>query len=512
MNEDEGRVRAVSIALAEIARVLESMDAPHERVQRALELARPMIPFSRCAVLTTAPARWFVVTPATYGDETEVLRSRMTRALSVMTDAPHRPAPPREPGAGHLTVPVTSLDQVVGVLTVEPQPGHAFEAEELRLSTVVAAQIGAYLTMIRLRDEEVRSNRRLVAAQDFQQVLVGMVSHDLRNPLSVITVAATNLLRKANDPALARTVERTLRCAHRANRIIADLLDVSWARVNGEVEIAPKPVELDAHLEDLVAELRVTHASTPIVLEASGDPVHGEWDPERINQAVTNLVANAVQHADEEAPVKVSLSGGSRQVQISVTHTGAVIPPEDVETMLDPFAAGPNALRRPSTAVSLQLHIVKQIAEAHGGQLEWRSSEPQTTFTLVLPRQARRTADSRGVLVVDDDLDTRSAMVEALEAQGYRVATATNGERALEQLKRGLKPQVVLLDLHMPVMDGATLCTHVLEDPELKEIPLLILSSDRAAAAQLTRQGAAGFLPKPLQVESLLATVKRVTA
>ena len=508
---DDAGPSAAFLTLAEVARVLESVDKPHERVQRALELVGAVVPCTRCGVLTTSPSRWLIVTPATYGEDTERLRSRLTRALALLTDE-------RAPGgsgddAANLTVPITGLDQVIGVLSVEPPAGVTLEVEHLRLLTVVASQLGAYLTMLRLRDEESRATRKLVAAHDFQQLLVGMVSHDLRNPLSVITVAATNLLRRPGDPALQRTYERTLRCAQKANRIISDLLDVTDSRVKGELGINPRRMELKAHLEEIIGDARITHGVHPIELEVPAGEVWGQWDADRLTQAISNLVNNAVQHGDEGTKVRVRLEALPDAVTIGISNQGAVIAPELVDVMFDPFKSGPQAPRKAGAGLGLALYIVRQICEAHGGRIDCRSYENGTTlFTLRLPRAARALDGPRPVLVVDDDGDVRASMVEALEGHGFRVAPAANGERALEQLKKGLKPRVVLLDLHMPVMDGATFHAQLLEDPDLRVIPVLVLSSDSAEAVRLTQAGAAGFLPKPLQVESLLAQVKKLAA
>ena len=501
----------VVLGLAEVARALDSIDSPHERVQRALELLRPMVPYQRCALATSAPSRWLIVNPPTYGEDTEKVRSRLMLRLAAFSE-PEAPLPPPADGAKSLGVPVIALGQVLGVLSVDASPGDGYDVQHQRLLAVVAAQIGAYLTMLRLRDDEARTSRKLVAAHDFQQVLAGMVSQDLRNPLSVITVAATDLLRRPADAVVTRTVERTLRCAQRVDRIIGDLLDATESRVNGELAISPSRVDLKALLTKAVAEARVAHPRHTLELKVPRERVWGEWDAQRLSQALSNLLGNAAQHGDETSRVKIVLEGRGDSVAIAITNQGTVIAPEVVEVMFDPFRPGAPA-HKASGSLGLGLFIARQIAEAHGGRVECRSLESgSTTFTLTLPLSARHGDGMKAVLVVDDDGDVRASMVEALEGHGYRVATASNGERALEQLKRGLNPRVVLLDLHMPVMDGATFCAQVSEDPRLRVIPVLLLTSDSEEAERLTRQGAAGYLPKPLQVDSLLAQVKKLTA
>ncbi len=513
MSDDDQRVKAVSLTLAEIARTLESIDAAPDRVQRALELLKPIVPYARCAVLSATPAAWLIMSPpAAVVTEREKLRRRLEHVLSVIADD-RRSGPGPGGGPANLTVPITGLDQVLGVLTAEADLGTELDASHLRFLMVVASQLGAYFSLLKLRDEEAQANRKLVAAHDFQQLLVGIVSHDLRNPLSVITVAATNLLRKAPDPALVRTYERTLRCAKKANRIINDLLDVTHTRVNGELKVQPRTLELKPLLREIADDVRTAHPGVAIELDLPEADVTGEWDSDRVSQAVGNLLNNAIQHGDEGVAVSLRLTATVDAVRVAVTNRGAPIPPDTLEVMFDPFAQGGGIERRRGGGLGLGLYIVKQIVEAHGGEVVCRSDDTSgTTFELSLPKRPGERPRTAPVLVVDDDLDVRASMVEMLEAVGYAVATATNGETALAQIKKGMRPRLVLLDLHMPVMDGATFCARFREDPELQSIPVLVLSSDRSMAAHLTQNGATGFLPKPVQVDSLLATMKRVIA
>src|SRR5262249_28069211 len=155
--------------------------------------------------------------------------------------------------------------------------------------------------------------------------------------------------------------------------------------------------------------------------------------------------------------------------------------------------------------LGLGLYIVKQICAAHGGDVTCISSVGRgTTFSMTLPLSAPARASEATVLVVDDHVDTRATMADALEARGYRVMTAADGALALEQMRRGKRPVAVLVDMNMPVMDGATLLELCKEDPKLRPIPLLLISSDHAKGAEVARRGAAAFLQKPLRIESLL--------
>ena len=193
--------------------------------------------------------------------------------------------------------------------------------------------------------------------------------------------------------------------------------------------------------------------------------------------------------------------------------------------------------------LGLGLYIVDQIARGHGGRAQVRSTSAEgTTFTVTLPRwsteqtaavspagraderaaggetaapQSPRSADDARqsmVMVVDDDDDIRLAVAEICQQHGFTVTTASNGAEALELLRSGVRPKLILLDLMMPVMDGETLWRICRDDPELSPIPILIVSANERSGAKLRRNGAAGFLQKPFDLDTLMETVVRLSA
>jgi two-component system CheB/CheR fusion protein len=274
--------------------------------------------------------------------------------------------------------------------------------------------------------------------------------------------------------------------------------------------VSVRKVELKKVLEDVVEEARVALGAT-IELTLPGDALRGLWDPSRLEQAVTNLVSNAVQHGQTGGTVRVRATDAGSDVVIAVNNMGSLIPPDLLPLIFDPFKQGGDVRRKPGGGLGLGLYIVRKIAQAHGGHVSASSTPSEgTTFTLTLPKHSTQRDQTGPVLVVDDDVDVRAAMTETLEAQGYRVATAADGAKALQSLRAGERPLAVLVDLHMPVMGGEALMTQCREDPKLRPIPLLIISSDKKGAVELSRRGACAFLPKPVQVESLLETLDRL--
>ncbi len=114
------------------------------------------------------------------------------------------------------------------------------------------------------------------------------------------------------------------------------------------------------------------------------------------------------------------------------------------------------------------------------------------------------------VMVVDDDADVRDGVAELLRYRGFTVTMAENGAEALDLLRAGMRPRLVLLDLRMPVMDGETFCNILQEDPSLASIPVCVISSDTGRAVKLIRSGASGFLRKPVDVQDLLKTLEHL--
>jgi PAS domain S-box-containing protein len=224
------------------------------------------------------------------------------------------------------------------------------------------------------------------SAKHFEKWILEIVSHDIRNPLSVIDLAARSLLRQPGDPeAVKRAAGRATRGAERIKIIIGDLLDLSRAR-HGGVPITLRPVELHRICTRVVEEFEEAAGERPLVLQREGDDIACTWDDERVEQALSNLVSNAIQHGTGSTPIHVRVFSRENPVVIEVHNQGHV--PDEIRPFLfNPFAAGGKSRGR-SGGLGLGLFIAKAIAEAHGGNLEVKSSpEEGTAFRLVLPRE-----------------------------------------------------------------------------------------------------------------------------
>jgi phosphoserine phosphatase RsbU/P len=229
-------------------------------------------------------------------------------------------------------------------------------------------------------------DRQRATAEDralFAEQMMGIVSHDLRNPLSVIHMSSHLLSRGELSAMQQAALQRLVNSTNLALRLIADLLDFTSARLGRGLPLAIKPVDLHSLVADTVEDLRLAYPHRRIVHEQSGcDTCHASSD--RIVQAVGNLVSNAIHHgrADSEITVRSSVENG--HCTVSVHNHGEPIHPELMPMMFEPMVRG--ADRRASEGVGLGLFIVREIAHAHRGTVSVHSdAEAGTTFVVRFP-------------------------------------------------------------------------------------------------------------------------------
>jgi PAS domain S-box-containing protein len=229
------------------------------------------------------------------------------------------------------------------------------------------------------RDEE-----QLALAREFEERILAIVSHDIRNPLGTIQLAAQVLPLSTNPADVSRHAGTVLRAAKRIEHIVADLLDLSRERQGIGIPIAPKPTDIRMLCGQIVDELGAVAHGRKITLDCNVDGA-GVWDEHRILQAISNLASNAVQHSAPASPVYMRLTGDEQRVAVEVRNQG-IIPDTLRPRLFEPFHADREYTKR-GAGLGLGLFIAKAIARAHGGGLEFDSSGDTTTFRLVLPRR-----------------------------------------------------------------------------------------------------------------------------
>jgi PAS domain S-box-containing protein len=237
-------------------------------------------------------------------------------------------------------------------------------------------------------DDLKRAQGELQRRAEFDQQLIGIVSHDLRNPLNAIQMATSLLLKRGHlDDKQRKIVARIISSSERATRLIGDFLDFTQARAAGRLPICPRRANIRDIAQQVFDEVRLMHADHSATIEHEGDE-SGVWDPDRIAQLLGNLVANAFQHSSVGG-VHVRTRGAGSDVIIEVQNDGAPIDPGTMARLFEPFERGVRGSTKTGSSVGLGLFIARQIVAAHQGEITVKSSvDTGTVFTVRLPRSA----------------------------------------------------------------------------------------------------------------------------
>ncbi len=374
------------------------------------------------------------------------------------------------------------------------------------------------ITGLLARQEQLAQTEQALREADRRKdEFLGMLSHELRNPLGPIHGSLYVLDHV--DPAgpegrIARAIiERQV--AH-LTRLVDDLLDVTRI-TRGKIELHRERVELGELVRRTLDDRRPRFEAAGIRLEASIGPgsCWVDADPARLVQIASNVLDNAEKFTPRGGTVVVTVEARG-QVALRVRDTGAGIEPELLAGAFEPFAQAPQSLARSRGGLGLGLALVKGLAELHGGTVEISSEGTGRGTEVVVwlppadaPAQRRSVlrapaAGHRRVLVIEDHADAAEALSQALGLMGHDVRAAGEGAAGLE-LARSFRPEVVVCDLGLPGMDGYAVAAAFRADAALRETCLIALSG-YARPEDRRRAIAAGFdqhLSKPADLDRL---------
>jgi len=227
--------------------------------------------------------------------------------------------------------------------------------------------------------------------------ILGVVGHDLRNPLGAVHMSAALLQKRGGlEGWQARTVERMRSSAGRMGRIIADLLSYTRTRLGSGIPINRSGADLRSVVQRVVDELRAANPDREIVIEVpDGADVSGAWDPDRLEQVASNLVSNAVDHGDPATPVRVTLADRGGEVTLAVNNAGPSLPPEAMAHLFEPFSRPPDEKSRKASGLGLGLYICREIVRGHGGEISAEARDGEMVVTVRLPRAAPAASATR---------------------------------------------------------------------------------------------------------------------
>ncbi len=314
-------------------------------------------------------------------------------------DADHRRLIEQLEIRSYVGVPLRTRDKTIGALTlVMAESDRRFDDDDLQFAQALADRAALAIDNARMFRVVQRANDRIAAqltaetarrehAEDatrFAEAFIGILGHDLRNPLNAVAMAAHVLRQKTSSDELKKIVQRIQTSTGRMTSMVEQLLDLTRSRLAGGIAVEVASCNLGAIICDVIEELRLVAGDRAVVWREH--EVTGRWDRHRLAQVISNLVGNALEHGDKAEPVSVALTSTPTHARVVVGNRGSAIAPELLPVLFDPYRRV--ALRGPrSKGLGLGLFISEQIVTAHGGTIEVASTPADgTVFSVTLPR------------------------------------------------------------------------------------------------------------------------------
>jgi len=218
-----------------------------------------------------------------------------------------------------------------------------------------------------------------------RNLLLGMLSHDLRSPLHTIQMTANLLRALSSDGEVGFAVERLVRSGARMQKLLDDLIDFNRTELGLHIPVTPLEVDLGQVCAEELQQIRAAYPERAVELDVVGD-CHGWWDPHRMHQLLNNLVVNALHYGEPNAPIRVALRASETDLRLSVANAGKPIDGDTLAHMFAPLRRGKAGTAENNSGLGLGLYIVSEIAKAHGGEVAVDAADNGTVFTVTLPK------------------------------------------------------------------------------------------------------------------------------
>ncbi|HYS11593.1 MAG TPA: ATP-binding protein [Myxococcales bacterium] len=341
-----------------------------------------------------------------------------------------------------------------------------------------------------------------------------VAAHELRTPLTPLSMYLQSIERRlARGQAVENNlVTKARRQVDRLGGLVEDLLDLSRLE-SRRLRLGSEDVKVNELVDAVVADFRGQTRNHDIVFHRSPEPLLVKGDHERLEQVLVNLLTNAIKYTPQGGQIVVAVERGDGEVRVSVKDPGIGVPAEEQPMLFQRFFRAANANTRNYSGLGIGLFVSNEIVKRHGGRFEVSSEVGKgSTFCFHLPlaRSPAEAHATRGrVLLVDDDPAILDATGQVLREWGYAVDEAGDGESALD-LARAAPPDLMLVDLMMPVMDGWTLIQRLREQQVAPGVPVVVFSADREARERARNLAAQAALRKPFELQELQDVVERL--
>ncbi len=388
----------------------------------------------------------------------------------------------------------------------------------------------AELQLQRLAESEHRARAEAESANRAKDDFLAMLGHELRNPLSPILTSLHLMRMRGLHSAEQAVIERQVA---NLTRLVDDLMDVSRI-TRGKIDLRRRRVELaEVVLRGLeMAEPLVEQRRQRVVCDVPPEGLPVNADPDRLAQVVSNLLTNAAKYSEPGTTVEVSGGRSGSLAFLRVRDQGVGIKPEMLDRIFDLFVQEPQSLDRSKGGLGLGLTIVRSLVDLHGGTVSAASAGPGrgSEFVVHLPLEPGAELEAapgssrpvlpvvaapvsgpqhNRILVVDDNVDGAQGLAEILRELGHEVQLAHDGPSAL-QIARWFHPNVCLLDIGLPVMDGYQLARLLRESHDLPADARIVAITGYGQDADRRRSSEAGFnahLIKPVSLDALRQSI-----
>jgi diguanylate cyclase (GGDEF)-like protein len=386
------------------------------------------------------------------------------------------------------------------------------------------------LAELRARHEHERAEqeRRLRKLNQLKDEVLSVCAHDLRSPLHVILSHAALLMDEIVGPvtdAQRHHLDAIDRQGRRMATLIEELLHARRSGID-TLEVVVRESDLAKVLAEWSRETAPVAAEKGITLETELPALpEVAFDEGKLRQVVVNLLANAVKFTPPGGRIRLSAVAEPTRVVVAIADSGPGVPPDEVDTIFERFRQGAAGVRSGQQAgVGMGLAICKEIILRHGGEIWVEPVRPAgACFRFALPARVRRasavsawgqsvgaTEKTRRILLVEDDEQHAEMVALVLRERGHQVELARDGAEGVERARQ-LLPDLVLLDVQMPRVDGFTAAERLQRDARTRDIPIVFLSACESGDARVRglKMGAADFLTKPFHAAELLTRVER---
>ncbi|AKU99081.1 hypothetical protein AKJ09_05745 [Labilithrix luteola] len=387
--------------------------------------------------------------------------------------------------------------------------------------------------LVRAKKLEESRAREIEAAARLKSEFLANFSHEIRTPLNGILGYCDLVIREEGQrltPHGRRDLNVIKSNAKTLLALINDILDLSKIEA-GRVDIVNEVVDLEELVEDCGATVREALRAKSVELYATVSPEARQafTDGLKLKQVLLNLLSNATKFTDSGEVVLTATADGAG-LTIVVEDTGSGIPPDQLPHIFEKFRQVDGSSTRRAGGTGLGLAIVKEVTRLLGGTVAVKSTLGRgTTFTVKFPHaldpsrvkagaHPKPTGDTgkpvqtneTSVLIIDDDPMIHQLLRGHLESDGFRVHVASDGMAGLAAA-REQRPSVIILDLHLPKLDGWNVLSRLKGDPNIASIPVIILSVEEERARGFTF-GACEYLVKPVEPEVLIEVVRQSVA